>query len=173
MSKTKTTQKSVLARLEKYFAEKLTAATPLEEGTHLTVLLSDLVEGAEIYGDLWFPPVAKDYGDFKLFALEFEVMDASSLSDEAAMDLMVGAAMQNAAIPMGGFGLATNEEGDKLTQLTFRHMLPLTASFSEDQLYETIEKTFFALCTVMKDALPDLLSLAKGELSKEDFLKRL
>ncbi len=173
MSKNETKQKVVLTRLEKYFTEKQIAAKIIDEGQRLTVLLTELAEGTEIYGDIWFPPVAEENGDFSLLALEFEVEDTSDLDDAQAMDLMVGSAIMNGAVPMGGFGVTTNEDGDRLTCLTFRHMLPLIPAFSEDQIYATAEKTFFAMATVMKDAIPDLLALARGELSKEEFLQRL
>ena len=173
MKKTKTLQSAVLSRLEKMFGDSMIAARMEEDDTRLTVLLTGLVPDTEIYGDLFFPPVAKEIGDFKLFACEFELMDASGLEAEPGLDLMCACAMMNAAIPLGGFGVTKNEDSDTLQDLVFRYPLPLTASCTEDQVYAACENTFFALAAVLENAAPDLIALAKGEITRDEFLEKL
>ena len=167
-----TTQQAVLSRLEKYFTEKLIAARLMDDDTRLTVLLTDLVPNMEIYGDIYFQQTGEDAG-FGLLTMEFELMDASILEQDPALDLMIGASMLNAAIPLGGFGLRTNEDGNELRELVYRQITPLDAALSEDQSYSAAETAFFAMAAVMKNAAPDLIALAKGEITQEEFLEKL
>ena len=173
MKKTDATQSAVLSRLEKMFADNRIAARMEDDDTRLTLLMTELVPDMEIYADLFFPPVAKEIGDFKLFALEFELMDTSELAPEPGLDLLCACAMMNAAIPLGGFGVRKNDDNDTLEELVFRYTLPLEAALTQDQVYAACENAFFALAAVLENAAPDLIALAKGEITQEEFLEKL
>ncbi|MBQ7679569.1 MAG: hypothetical protein IJT34_06950 [Butyrivibrio sp.] len=132
-----------LETLNERLKERSIPARLIEDGRILTVLLSPPVTPFDIYGDIYYADYPADEVPDGLLVQEWEVQDITALPDAVHAAVSTRAAVLNADLPAGGYGIRVAEDGSDQVMLVYRMVLPVgqtgEETWREDELMETVE----------------------------------
>ncbi len=174
MADTVNNEKKALSALCGSLNEKKIAAELNEENTALSIYLGQMPGGEEIFLDAAFMPQGEGMDGISFFVLQGRIMDLGGLSMDKLFNVFVSMNVLDSTLEGGHYSIEMREgEDDSLTagDLIYRYTLPAvpeldSASFSA-LLEDAVRLAFFDI----KETLPDLISLIKGEISEEEFMK--